>query len=89
MKKLNNDSLISLKLKEVQDDYNNVGTPQYKGIAFFWSGMYKHTLRNCTREERVMVHNKWVKAGLELNGYSDEHQYYIDEVKMDLFLKTI
>jgi hypothetical protein len=76
-------------VKEVEEDYLKLYTDKYEGLAFYWHSEYKHILRNCTREERVLIHNKWVKAGLDLNGYSDEHQYYIDEVKMDLFLKTI
>jgi len=87
MEKLNNQALELLR--EVQEDYNRVGTNEYKGIAFFWSGIYKHTLRNCSREERVLVHNKWMNAGLELNGHSEEHQYYIDEVKTDLMLQSL
>jgi len=50
-----------------------VGTPNYLGLASFWSHEYKHSLREFTCAQRCKVHNAFIKAGLALDGVSDKH----------------
>ena len=54
-------------------DILNIGTPNYLGIAYFWSHEYKHSLREFTCAQRCKVHNAFIKAGLALDGVSDKH----------------
>lgn len=50
-----------------------IGTPDYMGIAYWWSPEYKHDLRDATTKQRKKAHDALVKAGLRLDGESDEH----------------
>ena len=60
-------------LEEVRVDTLNLGTFDYKGIAFFWSMEYKHILREASRDIRVGVHSIFLDENLPLNGVSDKH----------------
>lgn len=51
-----------------------VGTPDYMGIAYFWSMAYKHALRNASVKDRQRVHDAFLKSGLPLGGDSPEHE---------------
>jgi hypothetical protein len=68
-------------LLELQKDQQSIGTSFYTGKAFFWNGQYKHILRNCSREDRKLVHDKWLELGLELDGVSDEHKNILNSIK--------
>jgi hypothetical protein len=58
-----------------------IGTPNYMGIAWFWGHCgVKHYLRDASPIKRRKVHRKWVEAGLDLRGESDEHYRILDEV---------
>jgi hypothetical protein len=62
-------------------DKTFVGTPNYMGIAWFWSQCgVKHYLRDASPIKRRKVHHKWLKAGLVLLDESDEHYRILDEV---------
>ena len=54
-------------------DKGFVGTRDYMGLAYFWAYEYRHTLRDATARQRKIVHDRWLKAGLDLLGVSDEH----------------
>jgi hypothetical protein len=54
-----------------------VGTPDYMGLAYWWSHEYKHTMRAATTTERKRAHDAIVAAGLPLDGESDEHESII------------
>ena len=58
-------------VEKVIQDTKNIGTKDYKGLAFFgWNQKYKDVLRNVTPEIRKQVHNTWVREGLDLGGVS-------------------
>lgn len=50
-----------------------VGTPDYMGLAYWWSHEYKHTLREATPKQRKKAHDAILAAGLRLDGESDGH----------------
>lgn len=50
-----------------------IGTPDYMGLAYWWSHEYKHTLRDATTKQRKKAHDALLAAGLRLDGESDEH----------------
>jgi hypothetical protein len=54
-----------------------VGTPDYMGLAYWWSHEYKYDLRAATPRERKRAHDAILDAGLELDGESDEHERII------------
>jgi hypothetical protein len=55
-------------------DKTFIGTNSYMGFTYFWGQAYKHTLRSASNTQRQRVHNAMVKAGLELNEASPEHE---------------
>jgi hypothetical protein len=54
-------------------DQSFVGTPDYLGIAFFWTYEYRHYMRDTTVTKRRRAHAALVKAGLPLMGESAAH----------------
>ena len=58
-------------------DQAMIGTPDYMGIAYWWSEEYKHSLRGCTPKERKAAHDKLLAAGLPLDGVSDQDREII------------
>lgn len=54
-------------------DFALIGTPDYIGVAYFWSSAYKHTLREATPRERKTVHDAFLANGLPVDGESPEH----------------
>jgi len=56
-----------------QIDKAMVGTPDYMGIAGWWSYEYKFDLREATNKERKKAHDAILAAGLPLEGESKEH----------------
>ena len=54
-------------------DERLVGTPDYMGVAYWWSHEYKWTLREATHTQRKRAHDAILAAGLPLDGESDEH----------------
>jgi len=73
-------------IKEYEADATNVGTPAYKGEAYFWHPEYKHSLRGIeappgksiswasVKAMRVRVHNELLREGLKLVGVSKQHK---------------
>ncbi len=61
-------------------DQTLVGTPDYMGLAYFWSHEYRHYLRAATATQRCAVHDAWLKAGLELTGESSQHMQLITNI---------
>ena len=57
-----------------------VGTKAYQGIAYFWAYRYRHTLRDCTNASRRLVHDLFLKEGLELSGETRRHDEIMDKV---------
>lgn len=54
-------------------DQELVGTPGYLGIGWFWSWTFRHYLRNATLHARVLVHDAFLREGLELAGDTLRH----------------
>jgi len=63
-----------------QLDHDSIGTPNYMGVAYFWNVEYKHYLRDATVAQCRRVHNKFLQAGLPLDGKSDAHHAIIFDV---------
>ena len=58
-------------------DRSFVGTPNYMGVAYFWSYSYRHYLRDASIAMRRRIHNKMLDCGLEVNGESEMHSQII------------
>ena len=71
----------------LDDDAARIGTPDYRGHAYFWAHEYRHYLRdlggcppgvfedrygNLLRQLRVDVHRDLVSLGLPVVGESDD-----------------
>lgn len=69
-------------------DKTFVGTGNYLGLAYFWAHEYRHYLRDCTMAKRRKVHKKWLQAGLDLEGISDNHLSIIKNVLEGVTLPT-
>lgn len=54
-------------------DQGFVGTPDYMGVAYFWAHAYKHSLRDASSHKRRITHDRFMAAGLDLDGVSDRH----------------
>ena len=65
--------LLQQDLVETATDQINVGTDKYIGKAFYHAYEYKHTFRNMSREQRLLIHNEFISNGLKLDGVSDKH----------------
>ena len=65
------------RYREQENDKAAVGTPDYKGLAYFWNREYRHTLRECPSEVLVQVHQSLLDAGLEVDGHSHDHDRVI------------
>jgi hypothetical protein len=50
-----------------------IGTPDYMGVTYFWAYEYRHWLRDSTYYRRRLVHSKFLKAGLAVDGEGPEH----------------
>lgn len=59
-------------------DKTFIGTKNYMGIAWFWNNEYKHYLRGDVKEitylTRRRVHNAMLRAGLDVEGESEQHR---------------
>lgn len=54
-------------------DETLIGTPDYMGLAYFWHYCYRFCLRDATPARRCKVHDRLLKAGLDLDGESPAH----------------
>ena len=69
------------KNQEVLMSELTVGTDDYDGVAYFWSGEYRHSgLREASKSKLKRVHKEFLKAGLELYGVSAKHEQIINKV---------
>tara|TARA_B100001173_G_scaffold243399_1_gene213436 strand:- start:5728 stop:6015 length:288 start_codon:yes stop_codon:yes gene_type:complete len=58
--------------KAIMDlDQSFVRTPDYLGVAYFWSHEFKHILRETTVAQRKRIHNLWLKQGLSFEAGID------------------
>jgi hypothetical protein len=62
-------------LMDLDDSY--VGTKNYMGITYFWASDYKFYLRHQTIAQRRKIHHALLKAGLEVDKVSSEHEAII------------
>ena len=69
-------------------DKTFVGSENYLGLAYFWAHEYRHYLRDCTMAKRRKVHKKWLQAGLDLTGISENHLSIIKHVLDGVTLPT-
>jgi hypothetical protein len=61
-------------------DEKFIGTPDYMGLAYFWSNAYKFSLREATTAKRREVHDAFRKAGLKPDGVSPEHEAIVKAI---------
>lgn len=61
-------------------DSTLIGTPDYLGLAYYWSGEYKHFLRIATPKQRKLVHDRFLDAKLHLDGVSPQHEAIVKKV---------
>lgn len=55
-----------------------IGTPDYMGLAYWWDGEYKHTLRDASPKQRKIAHDRILAAGLRLDDVGSEHESIIE-----------
>lgn len=55
-------------------------SPEYDGVAYYWSHAYRHSLRDCTAEQRQAVRDALIAAKLPLDGESTHHEAIIDGI---------
>ena len=60
-------------------DAGFIGTDDYMGIAWFWSYEYRHFLRGATYRQRQRAHAGLLKAGLSIDGDSEQHLAIIEK----------
>ena len=73
----------------LDDDDARIGTPDYRGHAYFWAHEYRHYLRDLggcprgvtegrygflLRQLRTKVHRDLLRLGLPLDGESRDHE---------------
>ena len=78
--KILNCAELSEDLIKAYRDYGYIGTPLYKGIAYFWAYKYRHYMRDATYSKRKLIHNKFLAEGLELTGETERHDEIINKV---------
>lgn len=71
---------LILDVYELFLDDAAIGTPEYQGIAYFWSHEYRYPMRDLSRAVRRRIHHAWLAAGLKLDGESDEHVHIMREL---------
>ena len=57
----------------LQLDKSYVGTENYLGVAYFWNYEYRYPMRDASVATRKAVHMKLLKAGLEVDGCTPQH----------------
>lgn len=63
------------KINEYLNDWDMVGTNDYKGYAYFWENSYiKFVLRDCSPRVLKKIHNKALNKKLKFSKYQD-HKY--------------
>ena len=65
-------------------DKSFIGSSDYMGLAYFWNTAYKHSLRGATPIQRKRVHDMLLKANLDLNGESPQHEQIITRAGLRL-----
>jgi hypothetical protein len=58
-------------------DEKLIGTDAYIGVAWFWNNEYKHCMREASIVVRRKVHKAFLKAGLPVDGVSNEHRVIV------------
>lgn len=71
-------------------DETFIGTPNYMGLGYFWGWSFRHYLRDASIIQRVSIHERFLKAGLSVDGESERHWEIIIKVLKinDSFPKT-
>ena len=54
-------------------DSEFAGTEDYMGLWYFWNHEYRHYMRDASPYHRKLVHNAFMKAGLDISGKSEAH----------------
>ena len=63
--------------RNYKEDLRNVVTKRFKRYGAYRNRYYKHNMRDQPREVRKKIHDALLKAGLPLDGQSDEHSRII------------
>ena len=61
-------------------DKSFIGTEHYMGMGYFWDSAYKFYLRDASCAKRKRVHQKLLRAGLQVDGRSAAHAKIIADV---------
>jgi hypothetical protein len=61
-------------------DSENVGTPDYLGMAWFWDTAYAGLLRDVSYPVRAAVHDALIRDGLDVRGRGPLHTALILQV---------
>ena len=61
-------------------DKSFIGTEHYMGVGYFWHSDYKSYLRDASCSKRKRVHQKLLRAGLQVDGRSPAHAKIIADV---------
>ena len=75
---------------DVELDELNIGTPRYRGAAYFWAYKYRFWMRGDAhgngymgipiREARRRIHRRFMREGLPLAGKTARHDEIINKV---------
>lgn len=71
---------LEREVKRRAEDEARVGTPAYKGDAWFWNHRYRHVMRDASKKLRRKVHKAFVKAGLSPDGSTKKHDAIVTDV---------
>ena len=75
--------MITLNEKDPFADYQldkaRLGTDLYRGEAYFWCLEYKHLMRALRPSMRKKIHDRFLRAGLALDGESAAHKSILDK----------
>lgn len=64
------------RLREL--DESLINTPDYMGLAYFWSFAFRHELRDATTDVRRKVHTAFRTAGLAVDENTPQHRQIVE-----------
>jgi len=61
-----------------QQDKLCLGTVHYQGLAYFWAHKYRHVMRDADPKLKIVIHHKFLVAGLNLGDETPKHDRIIN-----------
>jgi len=77
-----------MHLKLLAIDKENVGTPDYMGLAYFWHYDYRHSCRSISPARRRKLHELLLKAGLHPTESTPSHDRVLADYLRDKSIIT-